>query len=57
MIKSEYKDNNRGVKYQAKNYGHDVESKDQASDYYIGIYLEQENKVHMVRVNGAYQFI
>ena len=56
MIKAEFKDNGGSVKYQARNYGHDLDERDQASEYYLGIFLEQENKVHLIKVNTAYQF-
>ena len=56
MVKAEFKDNGSSIKYQARNYGHDLDKKDQASDYYLGIFLEQENKVHLIKVNTAYQF-
>ena len=54
LIKAELKGS--GVKYQAKNHVHDANPKDQASDYYVGVFNKDENKVYLIPVNGCYQF-
>lgn len=52
MIKAEKK----GIKYIAKSTSHECNPKNQASDYYLGIYNEEDNKVYMVKLSTAYQF-
>eukprot|EP00347_Sterkiella_histriomuscorum_P023078 403336035 len=59
LIKAEYKQGSQaagGVRYQGKNHGHDINPKDQASDYYMGVFVPEENRVFMVPVSTCYQF-
>ena len=46
----------KGVKYEAKSYLHDANTKDQASDYYMGVFNSEDNKVYMIPVTNPYQF-
>ncbi|CDW75122.1 UNKNOWN [Stylonychia lemnae] len=56
LIKADFKNANGGVRYSAKNFGHDINTKDQASDYYLGVFSAEDNKVIMLPVTSCYQF-
>jgi len=50
VIKAESK----GIKYQAKNFSIETNAKEQASDYYLGVFNPDENKTYLIQVNTPY---